>query len=401
MNDVLVVGDIHGDLNQLMYPLIDFFIHNCRKIVFLGDYIDRGESNLYIYIIIKWLMSLEKYKDRIIFIRGNHESYCQTVFDHYGKINGNKFDSTFVYNPIHELKFNLVHYDDKLNILFSHSPLSRPIEEVMKMKDNEKDNIENTFTDDIENKTMTYKNIHGHVHYMSRENVIENFFHGQGKMISIDCDASYGIRLVNNYLNVSKSKLMSNVKYLKIINDGKDYVMVEKSVNFYGNANYNLKCFDMLKNELKKMTGEEMDFNDVIKVFENEFKKEFGVKPNKNNIIQCLIERWNKNINSKFGVCIYFNDISIDVYKHYNLFMNETQNEIGKMYLSIVGQNKLWWEMYMTGMKRKEKKSIIDKFKTIIFIICLLIAIVSSLVVVYILIHNRKISSQMEMMSRC
>lgn len=390
MNDVLVVGDIHGDLNQLMYPLIDFFNHDCKKIVFLGDYIDRGESNLYIYIIIKWLMSLKKYKDRIIFIRGNHESYRQTVFDHYRKINENKFDSTFVYDSIHELKFNLVHYDEKLNILFSHSPLSRPIEEVMEMKDNEKDNIENTFTNDVENKTMTYKNIHGHIHYMSRESVIDNFFHGDGKMISIDCDASYGIRLVNNYLNISKSKLMSNVKYLKIINDGKDYVIIEKRVEFYGNANYNLKCFDVLKNELKKMTGEEMNFNEVIKVFENEFKKEFGIKPSKNNIIQCLTERWNKNINLKSGVCIYFNDIPIDVYKYYNLFINETQNEIGKTYLSIVGQNRLWWDMYMVGMKRKDKKSMIDKLKTIVFIICLLIIIISSLVVAYNLIHNQK-----------
>ena len=391
MNDVLVVGDIHGDLNQLMYPLIDFFNHDCRKIVFLGDYIDRGESNLYIYTIIKWLMNLKKYKDRIIFIRGNHESYRQTVFDHYGKLDENKFDSTFVYDSIHELKFDLVHYDEKLNILFSHSPLSRPIEEVMKMKDDEKDNVENTFTNDIENKTMTYKNIHGHVHYMSRESVIDNFFHGNGKMISIDCDVSYGIKLVNNYLNKSKSKLMSNVKYLKIINDGNDYVIIEKRVEFYGNANYNLKCFDELKNELKKMIEEEIDFKEAIKVFETEFKKEFGVKPNKNNIIQCLTERWNKNINSKSGVCVYFNDIPIDIYHHYDIFIDETQNEIGKIYLSIVGQYKLWWNMYMTGMKRKEKKTMIDKLKTIIFIICLLIVIISSLVVIYNLIHNRKI----------
>ena len=237
---------------------------------------------------------------------------------------------------------------------------------------------------------MTYKNIHGHVHYMSRESVIDNFFHGDGKMISIDCDASCGIRLVNNYLNISKSKLMSNVKYLKIINDGKDYVIIEKRVEFYGNANYNLKCFDVLKNELKKMTGEEMNFNEVIKVFENEFKKEFGTKPSKNNIIQCLTERWNKNINLKSGVCIYFNDIPIDVYKYYNLFINETQNEIGKTYLSIVGQNRLWWDMYMVGMKRKDKKSMIDKLKTIVFIICLLIIIISSLVVAYNLIYNQK-----------
>ena len=128
----------------------------------------------------------------------------------------------------------------------------------------------------------------------------------------------------------------------------------------------------------------------MIKVFENEFKKEFGVKPNKNNIIQCLIERWNKNINTKYGVCVYFNDIPIDVYKYYGLFINETQNEIGKLYLSIVAQDKLWWDMYMVGMKRKDKKSMIDKLKIIIFIICLLIVIISSLVAVYKLIHKRK-----------
>ena len=98
LNKVVVVGDIHGDLNQLLYPL-KYFIENfntCRKIIFLGDYIDRGESNVYIYEIINKLSSIKSLKSKMIFLRGNHESYDSGTYD-YMNTNVDKLNKSEAY----------------------------------------------------------------------------------------------------------------------------------------------------------------------------------------------------------------------------------------------------------------------------------------------------------------
>lgn len=71
-----VVGDVHGDLNQFLEPYIAF-VHdtqheNNKELIYLGDYIDRGEYDAYIYILMKAMMN-GPYGDRITFLRGNHE----------------------------------------------------------------------------------------------------------------------------------------------------------------------------------------------------------------------------------------------------------------------------------------------------------------------------------------
>ena len=73
---IVIVGDVHGDLNQFIYPLI-YFMNNfkyCRKIIYLGDYLDRGESNVYIYEILSKLISVNELKDKMLFLSGNHET---------------------------------------------------------------------------------------------------------------------------------------------------------------------------------------------------------------------------------------------------------------------------------------------------------------------------------------
>ncbi len=70
-----IFGDIHGDINSLIAFLekINAFKHlkNGGYLIFLGDYIDRGE---YQVETINFLMLLQlQYKDKIILLRGNHE----------------------------------------------------------------------------------------------------------------------------------------------------------------------------------------------------------------------------------------------------------------------------------------------------------------------------------------
>jgi len=64
-----VVGDIHGDLNSLDY-ILDHFQEGMA--IFLGDYGDRGEEQIEVYLKILGLKT--KYPDRVVMLRGNHET---------------------------------------------------------------------------------------------------------------------------------------------------------------------------------------------------------------------------------------------------------------------------------------------------------------------------------------
>ena len=371
---LIVVGDIHGDLNQFMIPLMEYLKNEnkYRKLIYLGDYIDRGESNLYVYAIIKFIKSLSYYNDKIIFLKGNHECYDTTVRCFYNGIgNTNKYDNmfitSFVYGLIHEIDFDIVYYDTKLNILFSHSPISRPLAEALAMnitKHDEEENVKNTFTDDKENSKMEYKNIHGHDHTMSNIKTFDNFFNNECKMISIDCDASYGIQLVNNFLvnKTNKKKIVSHVKYLIISGDGKQYKLIEHNIEFYNNEvmNYNLLKFEQLKQELKN-TNEYMNkkiiglkFSDLMNEFNQEFYYQFHTKPTKENIIELIRKNYNKGITSKEGAFVYFNDVPVDIYNSFGLFKDEPNNDTGKLFFDkILNLNNEWYDNYMVGYKRK------------------------------------------------
>lgn len=81
--NIVVVGDIHGDLNSLLKILFvieyDYFLFNPQnKIVFLGDYIDRGDFSVN---VINILFRLKKrYPESIILLCGNHEAVRQFPF---------------------------------------------------------------------------------------------------------------------------------------------------------------------------------------------------------------------------------------------------------------------------------------------------------------------------------
>ncbi|RLE51675.1 MAG: serine/threonine protein phosphatase [Candidatus Methanomethylicota archaeon] len=74
--DLLVIGDIHGDLETLLKILEkeDVFTKlqaNEMYVVFLGDYIDRGNQSVEVMTLA--LEMKLSYPDRVILLRGNHE----------------------------------------------------------------------------------------------------------------------------------------------------------------------------------------------------------------------------------------------------------------------------------------------------------------------------------------
>jgi serine/threonine-protein phosphatase PP1 catalytic subunit len=82
-DELVVVGDLHGDKSILQTILSDIdsgrFLFNPRnKMVFLGDYIDRGNDSLG---VLHTLLDLKyNYPDSVILMRGNHEAPNQFPF---------------------------------------------------------------------------------------------------------------------------------------------------------------------------------------------------------------------------------------------------------------------------------------------------------------------------------
>ena len=73
---VVVVGDLHGDLQSLIFILEDSgFMRSSPQareyMIFLGDYGDRGDESVEVYYLILSLKSI--FREKVILLRGNHE----------------------------------------------------------------------------------------------------------------------------------------------------------------------------------------------------------------------------------------------------------------------------------------------------------------------------------------
>ena len=74
---VVFVGDTHGDLNASERVIAQYFKESYR-IVFLGDYVDRGdrsEENIHYLLRLK-----SEHPDEIFLLAGNHEGYTVKEF---------------------------------------------------------------------------------------------------------------------------------------------------------------------------------------------------------------------------------------------------------------------------------------------------------------------------------
>jgi hypothetical protein len=83
---VTIVGDIHGQLNDLVFGVLTDHIRrkndadrklSNNTLIFLGDYVDRGSQNLEVIMLIL-AMKIE-WPTKVFIIRGNHESAQMTA----------------------------------------------------------------------------------------------------------------------------------------------------------------------------------------------------------------------------------------------------------------------------------------------------------------------------------
>jgi hypothetical protein len=94
---LVIIGDIHGDITTLRYILnqinVDVMLGNSHnKLIFLGDYVDRGPDSLAVLYAICSLKT--RFPESVILMRGNHEAPIEFPFpshnlpaeiiDHFG-----------------------------------------------------------------------------------------------------------------------------------------------------------------------------------------------------------------------------------------------------------------------------------------------------------------------------
>lgn len=74
-DEIIVIGDIHGDIFSLWQILISEGLFNLKnkKVVFLGDYIDRGNYQLSTLFLPLFLKKHFPYK--VYLLKGNHENF--------------------------------------------------------------------------------------------------------------------------------------------------------------------------------------------------------------------------------------------------------------------------------------------------------------------------------------
>jgi len=84
METIFAIGDIHGCYDKLceIIEMIDIDFDN-NRLVFLGDYIDRGLQS---FEVINYLIDLKKRCGKVVFLKGNHEEMLLNYLAGSGKI---------------------------------------------------------------------------------------------------------------------------------------------------------------------------------------------------------------------------------------------------------------------------------------------------------------------------
>lgn len=83
LENLAIISDLHGDSRSLYNILsgIDYerFLSNpANKLVFLGDYVDRGSDSVGVMYCVCYLKS--RYPDSVVLMRGNHEAPAEFSF---------------------------------------------------------------------------------------------------------------------------------------------------------------------------------------------------------------------------------------------------------------------------------------------------------------------------------
>lgn len=138
----IVIGDIHGCYNELK-SLISNLENNSKynpetdRLIFLGDYIDRGDNSR---LVIKFIRELQENNNNVIALMGNHEDMLLKyisggddiwLYNGYSKtIESYKGYSEDFKNDVEWMKTLPLYYEDD-NYIYVHAgiDINKPMEE--------------------------------------------------------------------------------------------------------------------------------------------------------------------------------------------------------------------------------------------------------------------------------
>jgi hypothetical protein len=80
VRSMVIIGDLHGDLDSLVHILKQQEVSNADRIIFLGDYGDRGDESVAMYHVALRLKLLAGKGEQVILLRGNHEGPPDMTF---------------------------------------------------------------------------------------------------------------------------------------------------------------------------------------------------------------------------------------------------------------------------------------------------------------------------------
>ena len=135
-----IVGDIHGNMSDLLHILQRFPHYKSESLLFLGDYVDRGAHSIAVITLL--LALLCKYPKRVFLIRGNHEFshvnrmygfFSEIINTYFGDDLWDEFQTVFAWMPLAAVvgdKIFCVHggLSPQLKGLHQIKDLARPIE---------------------------------------------------------------------------------------------------------------------------------------------------------------------------------------------------------------------------------------------------------------------------------
>lgn len=170
---IYVIGDVHGNIIDLMNILKNIGFPPDTKMLFLGDYVDRGEYSI---PVITLLCSLKcAYPQHVFLIRGNHEElsvssvygFKQEVLQTYDDTMFMRFEHMFNYLPLAAIV-------DK-TIFCVHGGISEYLSDISQIRKIQRPLNSNDFTPMI--KDLLWSDpLNGITHYLPSNRGTGNYF---------------------------------------------------------------------------------------------------------------------------------------------------------------------------------------------------------------------------------